>query len=71
MSKLSILAAKEGYESAEDLILNTADDVSVPAICTNPGCNYTENMEPDQRAGWCPECNANSVMSCLVLGGIL
>jgi hypothetical protein len=71
MSKLKTLAAKEGYDCPEDLILNVGTDAVVPAICTNPGCDYTEGMEPDQDQGWCPECKTNTVVSCLVLGGIL
>lgn len=71
MSKLKILAAIEGYDCPENLILNVGRDPVVPAICTNPNCEYTESMEPDQDRGWCPECQTNTVKSCLVLGGII
>lgn len=46
------------------------DSVS-PAICMNPHCLYSTEYEPDQDRGWCPECEANSVVSALVLAGIL
>jgi len=50
-----------------------SDSVS-PAICCNPentDCDYTAEMEPDQDRGWCEECNANTVVSALVLAGLI
>lgn len=40
-----------------------------PAICLE--CGYSTEMEPDQDRGWCEECEANTVKSCLILATIL
>ena len=40
-----------------------------PSICTN--CGYITNMEPDQDRGWCESCEKNTVVSCLILAGII
>ncbi len=42
-------------------------DGRCPAICTE--CGYITEMEPDQDAGWCDECDGNTVVSALVLAG--
>ena len=45
-----------------------------PAICCNPDnpdCDYTEEKEPDSREGWCEECQRGTMVSALVLGGII
>lgn len=58
---------------ADDLAFVEASllDSVCPAICMNEGCSYSEDLEPDQQEGWCPECNTNSMMSGLVLAGII
>jgi hypothetical protein len=43
----------------------------VPGICMNPDCEYTTEVEPDQREGWCGACGTASVRSCLVLAGLI
>jgi hypothetical protein len=70
MSKLEQLADIEGLSIDEMLEAATFDSVA-HAICKNPGCTYTTMMEPDQEHGWCEECNEGSVVSCLVLAGII
>jgi len=45
------------------------NDSTVPAICTN--CDATSYMEPDQEKGFCENCGNNSVVSCLVLAGLI
>jgi len=45
-----------------------------PAICCNldnPECDYTAEMEPDQDRGWCEECRRGTLVSGLVLGGLI
>lgn len=73
--KLCDLAESEGYAATEDGILKmlekaTFDSVS-PSICMNEGCSYTDGMEPDQDRGYCEECQANTMKSCLILAGII
>ena len=46
------------------------DSVS-PAICTAPDCSYTTEMEPDQDRGYCEACGGNTVVSALVLAGLI
>jgi hypothetical protein len=72
--KLRKLAEIEGFESVTALIEANCIDSVVPAICCNPDnpdCNYTEGMEPDQQRGWCDECQANTMKSCLILAGVI
>jgi len=40
-------------------------------ICTNDGCDYTTDVEPDQDRGWCEVCGTNLVKSAPVLAGII
>ena len=70
MQKLEKLAELEGMSIDEMLEEATFDSVA-RSICKNPGCDYTTMMEPDQDRGWCEACNTGSVVSCLVLAGIL
>jgi hypothetical protein len=45
-----------------------------PAICCNPDdpeCDYTAETEPDQDRGWCEICERGTLVSGLVLGGII
>jgi len=48
----------------------TIDSV-VPGICTNEGCDFTAEYEPDQDAGWCEECDTGTVASALILAGVI
>ena len=70
-TKLDTLAKSEGYASVEDLLEGTITDSVSPAICTNAGCSYTCEMEPDQDRGYCDVCCTNSMESALVLAGII
>ncbi|MEO6191608.1 MAG: hypothetical protein ABIS20_01245 [Thermoanaerobaculia bacterium] len=69
-SKLEELADAWGM-SADELLENAAMDSAVPGICTNNGCDYTAEYEPDQDAGWCEECNVGTVASALILAGVI
>jgi hypothetical protein len=48
----------------------TFDSVAT-GICMNEGCDYTTEVEPDASEGHCEECRTPTVMSCLVLLGII
>jgi len=69
--KMQTLAQIEGYADIMDLIEACHTDSVIPAICMNEDCDYSEGMEPDQREGWCCECDANTMKSALVLKGII
>jgi hypothetical protein len=58
-----------GLDSVEAMIEATVFDSVSPAICTI--CGYTAEMEPDQDRGYCESCGANTVVSALVLAGII
>ena len=65
------LADDYGFDDVMDMMEAATFDSVAPAICTTPGCGYTTNMEPDQDRGWCEACAKNTVVSCLILGGII
>lgn len=67
--KLIRLCEIEGYESVIDLIQAVALGSVCPAICMTEGCEYTAEMEPDQREGYCEACGGNTMVSGLVLAG--
>jgi hypothetical protein len=69
-SKLDILARESGMTVMEFIDSYALDDVS-PGICMNPDCDYTIEVEPDQREGWCEECDTPSVRSGVVLAGLI
>jgi hypothetical protein len=70
-AKLAKLIEIEGYENVEALLLAVLGDSVSPAICMNKGCDYTCEMEPDQRRGWCDECRTNSMKAAPVLAGLI
>lgn len=66
---LQELCGVYGYESVMDMLEAASFDSICPAIC--PTCLSTEDMEPDQYRGWCGECEKNTMVSALVLAGII
>jgi hypothetical protein len=69
--KLMKLSEIEGFESLDDLLQAAATDSVCPAIFMTEGCDYTAEMEPDQDRGFCEECGGNTVVSALVLAGLI
>ena len=69
--KLNLLAEYEGHASPMDMFESIGLVDSVPAICMNPDCDYTTDMEPDMSKGWCECCDTNTVKSAFVLGGFI
>jgi len=68
--KLATLAENEGFD-ADSLVEHFALRSVVPGICMNEGCDYSTNVEPDQRGGWCECCETRTVESCLSLAGVI
>jgi hypothetical protein len=67
---LTILAEDEGFDCPWDFVQAVAFDSVQPGICTV--CTFTATrMEPDQREGWCEDCNKGTVKSASVLAGII
>jgi hypothetical protein len=67
---LEQLAYAWGMGNVEDMLSAAIFDSLCPGICTNYGCGYTIEVEPDNNAGWCDICGTQTVKSCLVLAGI-
>ena len=73
-AKLAKLCEIEGFPDENELFAAAITDSVCPAICCNPqnpDCDYTTEMEPDQDRGWCEECQAGTMVSALILGGIV
>ena len=73
-AKLLTLCAIEGYDNETELFEAAVADSVCPAICCNPDnpdCDYVEAKEPDSRDGWCDECRRGTMVSALVLGGLI
>lgn len=74
LAKLAKLTELEGFEDETALFAEAMNDSICPAICCNPDnpeCDYTTEMEPDQDQGWCELCERGTLVSALVLGGII
>lgn len=71
MNKLETLARNEGFEDTMEMLEAATFDSVVPGICKAKGCEYSTEVEPDCNAGWCEDCQRNTVVSCLVLAGII
>lgn len=67
--KLLTKLAKEVGVSVEELLLEATMDSVAWAICKD--CNHIEQLEPDQAAGWCDNCEGNRMVSCLILAGLM
>jgi hypothetical protein len=70
-AKLMRLCEIEGFEKVEDVLFAAVSDRVCPAICMTEGCDYTTEMEPDQDQGYCEACGGNTVVSVLVLAGVI
>jgi len=68
---MSELAESEGFDDPMDLLEANITDSVCPGICTNPGCSYTNMVEPDSCTGWCENCETNTVASAMVLAGVI
>lgn len=68
--KLKLVAQMRDV-TVDALINKYVTESIVPGICTCTGCDYTIDVEPDQRIGWCEICDEDSVVLILVLAGII
>ena len=66
-SKIDELVESTGFDSIEELLEEAIFDSICPAICMNENCDNIEDLEPDQREGYCEVCRTNSMQSALVL----
>ena len=70
-NKIETLLYDWGYSNTEDALEALATDSVSPGICMNETCNYSIEVEPDCRDGYCEECRTRSVTSLLVLLGVI
>lgn len=71
MTKLQKLAEIEGFNDPQDLLEAYIIDSVCPGICSNPDCDYSCEVEPDQDSGWCENCNEGTVTSAMRLAGVI
>jgi hypothetical protein len=71
MTKAEQLAEDFGYESTMECMEDTFNDGTIPGICTNPDCDYSTDVEPDQEHGWCEVCGTGTVASIQILEGMI
>jgi hypothetical protein len=70
MGTVSDLEAEYGMD-AIDICHEYEYEVGVPGICTNSGCTFTAEYEPDCTEGYCEECKTKTVKSIFVIFGII
>jgi hypothetical protein len=70
-AKLMKLCDAAGWKSFEDLLKASVADSICPAICMTEGCDYVTDMESDQEEGYCEACGGNTVVSGLILAGLI
>ncbi len=68
-AKLETLRASEGFDTLENMLGEATFDSVSPGICLE--CDHTTEVEPDQDRGYCENCRRNTVVSALVLAGII
>ncbi len=69
--KLKTLAEYEGFDSIENLLEAASCDSVSPGICVSEGCDYTAEIEPESREGFCEVCETQTVHNALVLTRII
>ena len=69
--KLRQAATIAGFETVMNMLEEAATDSICTCVCMNVGCNWIEDYEPDQTEGWCENCDDNSMVSVLVLAGMI
>jgi len=70
-TKLVTLCEAEGLAGLDDLSALMAADNICPAICMTEGCDHVAPMESDQEEGYCEKCGGNTMVSALILAGLI
>ena len=70
-SKLQQLTHDYGFGEPSDMVEIAIMDGVCPGICMNEGCSYSTDVEPDQDHGYCEICCTQSVVSALVIMGLI
>ena len=70
-AKLMTICEAEGFATVDDLLILWVVDSLCPAICMREGCDYIDRLESDQAEGYCEKCGGNTMVSVLVLVGLI
>lgn len=70
-SKLKSAAEEFGFDTVMEMLEAAVMDSVCPAICTNPDCDYTMELEPDGDGGFCEDCGTHTVQSVLMIAGLI
>lgn len=70
-TKLMRVCEAEGFAAVDDLLVLLTADSLCPAICMTEGCDHIARMESDQNEGYCEVCSGNTMVSVLVLAGLI
>jgi hypothetical protein len=70
-AKLMLVCEAEGFATVDDLRVLLVTDNLCPAICMTEGCDHIDRMESDQEEGYCEKCSGNTMVSVLVLAGLI
>ena len=60
-----------GFDDPLELCESYFNEGCCPSICMNADCDASYDYEPDQDHGYCEECRSNSVVSAMVLMGLI
>lgn len=55
----------------DDLFVLLVADNLCPAICMTEGCDHIAQLESDQEQGYCEKCSGNTMVSVLILAGLM
>jgi hypothetical protein len=69
--KLAKLVENGGYDDEFELFETAIMATLCPAICIRERCDNMEDLDPDQNQGWCSKCKTNTMVSVLLLGGLI
>lgn len=70
-AKLMKLCEAEGLANIDHLLTLAVSDSICPAICMTEGCDHIAPMESDQEEGYCEACGGSTMVSALVLAGLI
>ena len=60
-----------GMDDANEIMEAYAFESVVPGVCKDKECLAVVDVEPDADKGWCPECQNQTIVSCLRLWGVI
>ena len=60
-----------GFANVDDLLKLRARRSACPGICMTEGCDFIGSTRPNEQEGKCEACGGTTVVSVLVLAGIV